>query len=749
MFLSISLCIVAAMSDELSVLQHQHQLERQNQTLEQRQEQEQLLQRQHGQLQEQQIAFLRLQSEHQQDPTPMREHELLMMQQAGHHCEVLFMQQQQHLLERNQQEQLRLQERQWHQEQLLLQKLHLQSQQQQQQQQQQLHRQHHKQDQQHHQRHQHHQHHEHQKQQPPTPFTVSSQTPCPKDQPQPQQHQHQHQHPRQQGHQQGQHQQQPQNDNSYFGQNRQCHSGFQNMHENQGHQQQQFQPSSSTSPPQQQQQQQQSSDEYGDSCEAMDVDDESQLLSITSTITHLRQHALPADIKTIGQWAAGPAIGHQAGEDDPEAVVVLDTNVLISHLNFLQTLIDTCGTVSSSKDNQHTNGARQPRVFFVVPWVVIQELDNLKGGRRSGGGNEVDLEGKARRAIVYIQGELGKSEAKRKLRGQKISECIEKAQKNDDQILDCCRYFRTLYPDTKTTKISLFSNDKNLCVKALIHEIKTISRGKVSFDLKCVRTAILGEEPTETKALSQSQNEITPQEDSMLLDDDNSMGSGGESPESNSSHRVSVVSTMVKGRYRTVANDRELERIKQNLITNAPDGMDPNLFELTNHVVKNLRRFLEVAVPEHLKSCYGNSWVSKTGFKSSPVKGEDHERDCRRLVQPIQLLQQHWHSVFASLYGNHKLAQKARLHLDNLQAFTKGWDRVQTFGLGKVYKKDLTAFLEDVDVILMGVLAKPAEPLDSSSLMEVSTPDTNKFFDPSTRIQLLKDWKRHCQALRD
>ncbi|KAF9935166.1 hypothetical protein BGZ65_003464, partial [Modicella reniformis] len=75
------------MSVEQQALQRQHEIERQNQAREQRQEQDHLVKQQHTQIQEQHATFLRLQKEYQQEPTPLREHELLMVQQAGRHTQ--------------------------------------------------------------------------------------------------------------------------------------------------------------------------------------------------------------------------------------------------------------------------------------------------------------------------------------------------------------------------------------------------------------------------------------------------------------------------------------------------------------------------------------------------------------------------------------------------------------------------------------------------------------------------------------
>ncbi|KAF9966734.1 hypothetical protein BGZ70_001469 [Mortierella alpina] len=679
---------------ELHALLHQHHLEQQN------------LAHEH------QNTFFRLQSEHQHDPTPQREHELLMLQQAGHHTQELFTQQQQHLLEKQEQEQLRMQERQWHQEQLVLQRIqsHLQLQQHPQTQpQSHNHNQPHNQLQQLHA--QNHSQLPNQLQPSPAPFSP----------------------PPEAG-----------NSNHYF------HGHGYHDQSNSFHQHgQQTTPHSPLTLD-------------SDSAEAMDVDDEQELQSIASTITNLRQHAAPIDIDSVSKWSSGRD-SPRSTDDEPDAVVILDTNVLISHLNFLQTLIETHGTLASSRRSRSSTGNKDPHIAFVVPWIVIQELDGLKSSRAHGGGNEVDLTEKARRAIRYVQDELEKPEETRKLRGQKISECIEKQSKNDDYILDCCRYFKTVYPDGKKTRVTLFSNDRNLCVKALIHEVKTISREKTNFEVETVRNSILGIEPAQKSPASQPYHQNGMEEDFAMMDDDEDMGTDMDMGVKNTRaapvvSNVTIVHKNSRGEYRTQVNDRELQRIKSSSsrIIEAPAGMDPKLFDLANHILRNLRRYFEFAVPDHLRAYYGSKWKEIAGFDGTRVKEEDLSWDTKRLAQPIQLLQRNW-SVFSSLYGSGDRAKTARAHLDKVQAFVKGWERVETYGLGKVYKKDLTSFLEDVDAVLVGVMVEPVTRKSSSSSSPSSptkqspnaSSQNSKFYDASSRIRLMKDWKGHCKALCD
>ncbi|KAF9439361.1 RNA endoribonuclease [Entomortierella beljakovae] len=593
------------MTTELQSLQHRHELERHAQITEQRLEQDQLLQTQQAQFQEKQEEYFRLQNEFHQEPTPQREHELLMLDQGGHHAQEMFTQQQQHLLERHHQDQLRLQERQWHQQQLLFQKH-----------QPQLHQ--------------------------LSPFSGSSLM---------NNTANSHQYP----------QQQPSNGHS--------------QHQHPIHQLAQ---------------------PYEDTAEAMDVDDEEQLLSIASTITNFRQHSsTTTDTSAINSWASGPVSSQPTNSKDPDAIVVFDTNVLISHLNFMKSFIQMYGKKDTDSSTNATT-FKGDNIIFVIPWIVVQELDGLKSG--GGRGGEVDLRFKAQRAIQYIQSELLRPEETRRLRGQKLSENLEVHKTNDDKILDCCLYFRKLYPK-ESTKVTMFSNDRNLCVKALIHDIKTISRDKIEFEPTVVYAAIISVDQANLM-----------EQDEMVLDMDCEINVDLKAPKKRMSY-----SSKSKGGYRTEMNDRELSRIKSNsMVITAPEGMDPMLFDLTNHIVKNLRRYFEFVVPDHLKAFYGAEWKTITEYEKTRTKDEDLAYDCRRLSQPLYLLQNNW-LVFADHFGDYDKSDQSNSRLTRMQVFIKSWDRVQTFGLGKVYKKDLKVFLEDVEDILTGITKTP-KPRKSSSI---------------------------------
>ncbi|KAI8820081.1 PIN domain-containing protein [Fimicolochytrium jonesii] len=162
------------------------------------------------------------------------------------------------------------------------------------------------------------------------------------------------------------------------------------------------------------------------------------------------------------------------------AILILDTNYLISHLPFLQRLLPAL--------------AHDPNFLIVIPYVVVTELDGLKESWKKSQakiaetarerGREFDVGGKserpdvARRAIDFLF--RGMARGVRGLVGQTRKDVLgdvgEERGNGDDQILECCRYVQNRI----TPRVMLMSNDKNLCLKALIHGIQTVTNYSTS-----------------------------------------------------------------------------------------------------------------------------------------------------------------------------------------------------------------------------------------------------------------------------
>ncbi|XP_053087665.1 transcriptional protein SWT1 isoform X1 [Pangasianodon hypophthalmus] len=141
-----------------------------------------------------------------------------------------------------------------------------------------------------------------------------------------------------------------------------------------------------------------------------------------------------------------------------DLLVVLDTNVLLSHLDFVKRI------------RSHGLGALGFPTLL-VPWVVLQELDSLKSGKLS-----KNVESKARPAVDYIYTSLKNQEPR--LWGQSMQQmsqaaCGLNSVNNDDRVLQCCLQYKALYPEGT---IMLCTNDKNLCSKALLSGVKALSK---------------------------------------------------------------------------------------------------------------------------------------------------------------------------------------------------------------------------------------------------------------------------------
>lgn len=142
--------------------------------------------------------------------------------------------------------------------------------------------------------------------------------------------------------------------------------------------------------------------------------------------------------------------------------LVVDTNFILSHLKILDEL----------KEIGHSYGIR-----LVIPIAVMHELDGLKGSNRinerTNGGSQLSRTSVghlARWANDWVYSCLATKSPT--VVGQKMEERINRLAVKDDAILDCCLYFQKKNPHTLQV---LMSNDKNLCMKALLNDVLTVS----------------------------------------------------------------------------------------------------------------------------------------------------------------------------------------------------------------------------------------------------------------------------------
>ncbi|CAE6454174.1 unnamed protein product [Rhizoctonia solani] len=146
--------------------------------------------------------------------------------------------------------------------------------------------------------------------------------------------------------------------------------------------------------------------------------------------------------------------------------LVLDTNFLIKHLPLLDTVAKKV----------LENGSRIPPLFFVLPGVVVDELDyqSKYGVRERATAATNWLQEQIQLRLRTGRGALRAQKEDETLRGGKSWRSLRGRGENDNIILDCCLYFAKL----SGGQVRLVTQDRNLSLKASISEIPTMSISK-------------------------------------------------------------------------------------------------------------------------------------------------------------------------------------------------------------------------------------------------------------------------------
>ncbi|CAG2176417.1 unnamed protein product [Oppiella nova] len=141
-------------------------------------------------------------------------------------------------------------------------------------------------------------------------------------------------------------------------------------------------------------------------------------------------------------------------------VCVLDTNILVSHLNPLKQWI-----VCEEKRRQESYVKS-----VVIPWVVVQELDHLKTGRKHKGVVNVIhfINEQFNKTNGLVCGQNTQNKCKTHSKSREVKRIEEEV--NDDKILNCC-----LDLSAFEDNVVLVTNDMNLCNKALMSGVNAIN----------------------------------------------------------------------------------------------------------------------------------------------------------------------------------------------------------------------------------------------------------------------------------
>lgn len=186
--------------------------------------------------------------------------------------------------------------------------------------------------------------------------------------------------------------------------------------------------------------------------------------------------------------------------------LVLDTNVLLSHLSFLVELKDFA-----------IKGVGRP--ILVIPWIVMQELDALKTSSSK-------VSSKAREAITFLHNCF--SVGHPRVRGQTMEEVQTEMENiaienNDDRILHCCLLYQHKVA-AHGGLVVLFSNDTQLCSKAMVNRVRALNRKTLLPELRVLcRSTVQETVPnsyTHTTEFSDRMSQHIKKEENKLLVDD-------------------------------------------------------------------------------------------------------------------------------------------------------------------------------------------------------------------------------------
>lgn len=201
---------------------------------------------------------------------------------------------------------------------------------------------------------------------------------------------------------------------------------------------------------------------------------------------------------------------------DQDLYIVVDTNVFISNLAFVEDLRDHC-----------FENFGLP--VLVIPWVVMQELDALKSNKSSAATMSMKIGKCARAAVGYIyqcfqdnhQRVIGQGAAQASAASKEFQ-----AECSDDRILQTCMQCQK---NRLNSTVILLSNDKNLLNKARVCKITAFDRFRLLNGIKCLQTkrpykieqTIVHKESLEkpSKAGASCPVDVPPDNHSHLLDE--------------------------------------------------------------------------------------------------------------------------------------------------------------------------------------------------------------------------------------
>ncbi|XP_044054834.1 transcriptional protein SWT1 isoform X2 [Siniperca chuatsi] len=314
----------------------------------------------------------------------------------------------------------------------------------------------------------------------------------------------------------------------------------------------------------------------------------------------------------------GPADTRCKQPPQQDLILVLDTNILLSHLDYVK------------KIRSHGLGGLGFPVVL-IPWVVLQELDSLKRGKGLSG----SVAHLATPAISHIYNSLKSREPH--LWGQSMQQAAVSsnglnAENNDDRVLQCCLQYQSLYPECA---LILCTNDKNLCSKALLSGLKALSKNDLEAEVGRSRHGFHSLQNTKTATLPH----ISPQISSPML----SRSYTPVQPHSQERTGLSVglieKASLQVHLYEQFNSDDKRPSKREN-----EEKTKWDLSRLVSELEDCLREVLSDVLEVEMKAAYEELWLEIVYLKPPWT-----------LQDVLQCLKKHWIAVFGHIVPRRKL----------------------------------------------------------------------------------------------
>ncbi|XP_071202463.1 transcriptional protein SWT1 isoform X2 [Salvelinus alpinus] len=357
-----------------------------------------------------------------------------------------------------------------------------------------------------------------------------------------------------------------------------------------------------------------------------------------------------------------------------DLIVVLDTNILLSHLDFVK------------KMRSHGLGALGlPTVL--VPWVVLQELDSLKNRKRLSS----SVAHLATPAVHYIYTCLKSQEPR--LWGQSMQQASQSSQglnaeNNDDRVLQCCLQYQSLYPEGA---LILCTNDKNLCSKALLSGVKAFGKADLMEVVDRLKTpGVHNLTPTQPH----TQTPVNTQTQTLIRTPSQTRDHQKPSPFPGRQQKEQSRSDGGK--------EREMEE-KRKKATEEARELSSCVSVLEDCLKEALSQVLEI----EMKAAYEELWTEIVYLKP-PWTLEDL----------LQCFKKHWISVFGNIVPrnlqqslenlhNFFFSGKSVEHSSTLLALYEARELLQAFGCRSDYDGRVRPALASLNTLLQRILPQP------------------------------------------